>query len=68
MLTPSRVESSLYGKINKGEWKGKPILSFRRGLPGAMVRNKLFHEDRQWDTNLFIQSSFKNISQINTDY
>ena len=55
-----RVESGLYGKINKGEWKGKAYFYHsERGLPGAMVRNKLFHEDRQWDTNLFIQSSFK---------
>lgn len=55
-----RIESGLYGKTNGGEWKGKAYFYHsERGLPGAMVRNKLFHEDRQWDTNLFIQSSFR---------
>lgn len=55
-----RIEPGIQGKINNGKWKAKAYFYHsERGLPGAMVRNKLFHEDRQWDTNLFIQSSFK---------
>lgn len=55
-----RMEGGLYGKINGGEWKSKAYLyKSERGLPGAMVRGKLFHEDRQWDTNLFVQSSVR---------
>lgn len=55
-----RVEGGLYGKITNGEWKSKGYFyKSERGLPGAMVRNKLFHEDRQWDTNLFVQSSVR---------
>lgn len=55
-----RIESGLYGKISDGEWKGKVYLyNSERGLPGAIVRNKLTHEDRQWDTNLFLQSTFR---------
>lgn len=30
-----------------------------RGYPGAIVRNKFTHEDRQWDTNTFFQGSMK---------
>ncbi|WP_455585146.1 TonB-dependent receptor [Bacteroides sp.] len=55
-----RMETGLYGNITDGEWKSKVYFYHsERGLPGAMVRNKLFHEDRQWDTNAFAQASVK---------
>ena len=55
-----RVEGGLYGKLNGGEWRSKLYFyNSERGLPGAMVRNKLTHEDRQWDTNFFAQGSVR---------
>lgn len=35
-----------------------------RGYPGAIVRNKFTHEDRQWDTNTFFQGSMKKIFSL----
>ena len=55
-----RVEGGLYGKLPDGYWKTKAYFyRSERGYPGAVVRNKFSHEDRQWDTNLFAQGSFK---------
>ena len=55
-----RVEGGLFGKINDGEWRAKVYLySSERGYPGASVRGEFINEDRQWDTNLFLQSSFR---------
>lgn len=57
-VTSLRIEEGIQGRIDNGEWRAKAYLYHsERGLPGAMVRNKLFHEDRQWDTNLFLQGS-----------
>lgn len=57
-----RVEGGLFGKIRDGEWKAKVYFyDSERGYPGASVREepgKFKHEDRQWDRNLFVQSSF----------
>lgn len=55
-----RVEGGLYGKINRGYWRAKSYFyKSERGYPGAVVRNKFSHEDRQWDTNFFTQGAFK---------
>lgn len=55
-----RVEGGLYGRIEQGYWRAKVYLyNSERGYPGAVVRNKFSHEDRQWDTNLFAQGAFK---------
>lgn len=59
-----RLENAFFGKVPKGEWKAKAYLyNSERGYPGAAVREepgKFRHQDRQWDTNLFVQSSFQN--------
>lgn len=59
-----RLENAFFGKIPKGEWKAKAYLyNSERGYPGAAVREepgKFRHQDRQWDTNLFVQGSFQN--------
>lgn len=59
-----RLENAFFGKIPKGEWKAKAYLyNSERGYPGAAVREELGkfrHQDRQWDTNLFVQGSFQN--------
>ena len=58
-----RLENAFFGKIPKGEWKAKAYLyNSERGYPGAAVREEpgKFHQDRQWDTNLFVQGSFQN--------
>lgn len=55
-----RIEAGLFGKISQGYWRAKAYLyNSERGYPGAIVRNKFSHEDRQWDTNFFAQGSFK---------
>lgn len=55
-----RLEQGFFGRLQGGEWRAKAYLySSERGLPGAVVRNRLEHEDRQWDTDFFIQSSLR---------
>lgn len=55
-----RVEGALFGKIDNGYWRAKGYFyNSERGYPGAIVRNKFTHEDRQWDTNAFAQGSYK---------
>ena len=55
-----RAEGGVYGKISDGYWRTKVYFyTSERGYPGAIVRNKFTHEDRQWDANTFIQGSFK---------
>ena len=63
-----RLEGGLFGKINNGDWKAKVYYyTSARGYPGAVVREepgKFAHQDRQWDNNFFLQSSFrKNFSR-----
>jgi vitamin B12 transporter len=56
-----RIEAGLY-------WKTKDSSNFRlkfynynseRGIPGAIVANKFDFLQRQWDDNLFLQTSFQ---------
>jgi outer membrane cobalamin receptor len=58
-----RLESGLFGKVIEGEWKAKLYFyNSERGYPGASVREKpgeYTHQDRQWDSNVFLQSSFR---------
>ena len=55
-----RVEGGLYGNTGRGYWRTKAYLyNSERGYPGAIVRNKFTHEDRQWDTNTFLQATLK---------
>lgn len=55
-----RVEGGLYGRIEQGYWRAKAYFyNSNRGYPGAVVRNRFSHEDRQWDTNFFAQGAFK---------
>lgn len=55
-----RIEGGFYGRLPDGYWKTKAYFyRSERGYPGAIVRNKFSHEDRQWDTNFFVQGSLK---------
>ncbi len=55
-----RLEGGLYGKMKEGYWRAKGYFyRSERGYPGAVVKNKFSHEDRQWDTNTFLQGSYK---------
>ena len=55
-----RAETGISGKTELGEWRAKAyVYSSERGLPGAVVRNRFAHEDKQWDTNVFLQSQWK---------
>ena len=58
-----RVEAALFGQMNRGEWRAKVYLyDSERGFPGAVVREepgKFRHQDRQWDTSVFGQASWR---------
>ncbi len=55
-----RLEGGLFGNMKDGYWRTKGYFyRSERGYPGAVVKNKFSHEDRQWDTNTFLQGSFK---------
>lgn len=58
-----RMEAALFGQITRGEWRAKVYLyDSERGFPGAVVREepgKFRHQDRQWDTSLFAQGSWR---------
>jgi outer membrane receptor protein involved in Fe transport len=58
-----RVECGLHGTVKEGDWRAKLYYyDSERGYPGASVREepgRFRHEDRQWDRNLFVQSSFR---------
>lgn len=55
-----RLESGVYGRIDDGYWRVRAYLyGSERGYPGAIVRNKFMHEDRQWDLNTFVQGTFR---------
>ncbi len=55
-----RAEAGMYRDLPGGSWKTKAyVYRSGRGLPGAVVRGKFSHEDRQWDTNVFVQSSLR---------
>lgn len=57
-VSAARAEAGLYGSMANGEWRAKAYFyRSARGLPGAVVRNKLVNQDRQWDTNFFMQGS-----------
>lgn len=56
-----RIEEGVFGRIDSGEWRLKAYFyDSERGYPGAFVREepgKFRHEDRQWDTDGFLQGS-----------
>lgn len=58
-----RAEYGVFGKIQDGDWKAKMYFyDSERGYPGAAVREepgKFRHQDRQWDTDFFLQGSFQ---------
>lgn len=55
-----RLEGGLFGNVEGGYWRAKAYFyRSERGYPGAVVKNKFSHEDRQWDTNVFAQGSFR---------
>lgn len=58
-----RVETGIFGQDDRGEWRARVYFyNSGRGYPGAAVREepgKFRHQDRQWDTSLFGQGSFR---------
>ena len=58
-----RIETALFGQIHQGEWRAKLYYyDSERGYPGTVVREepgKFRHQDRQWDTSLFGQASWR---------
>lgn len=58
-----RAEAALFGKSKDGEWRAKAYFyNSERGFPGASVREepgKYRHQDRQWDTSVFGQGTFR---------
>lgn len=62
-VSASRTEAALFGKSKDGEWRAKVYFyNSERGFPGASVREepgKYRHQDRQWDTSVFGQGTFR---------
>jgi outer membrane cobalamin receptor len=58
-----RIEGGLFGRLRKGDWRAKVYFhDSGRGYPGAVVAGtpgKFANEDRQWDTNVFVQGSLR---------
>ena len=57
-----RIEQAFMGNTNGGDWKTRIYFyDSERGYPGADVKEpgNYAHEDRQWDTNFFVQFSRK---------
>ncbi|RRN77029.1 Plug domain-containing protein, partial [Pseudoxanthomonas sp. SGD-10] len=54
-----RIETGMHGSTKRGEWQVK-FFAFdaERGLPGAIVDNRLDYNQRLWEKNIFLQSSF----------
>jgi vitamin B12 transporter len=74
-IQAQRLESGLYGNINRGWWNTKAYFyNSERGIPGAIINNVWKNPQRQWDRNFFLQGSFqKNIIrnydlQLNAKY
>lgn len=62
-----RVEGGLNGTVKGGEWKMKAYSYFsERGLPGFIANNLFTHGQRQWDRNVFLQSSYRR--KVNEHY
>jgi outer membrane cobalamin receptor len=55
-----RVEAGLNGVIRNGDWNVKGYFySSERGLPGYIAGNLFTHGQRLWDTDGFVQGSFR---------
>ena len=55
-----RVEGGLYGKTQRDDWRVRAYLyASGRGLPGAVVRGRDMSGDRQWDTDFFLQGTWR---------
>ena len=58
-----RTEAAAFGKMKRGDWNAKAYYyNSERGYPGASVREepgKFKHQDRQWDSNFFLQGSLR---------
>ncbi|NSL86164.1 TonB-dependent receptor [Chitinophaga sp. Mgbs1] len=74
-ITAVRVESGVYGNINRGIWNAKAYFyNSERGIPGAIINNEWMGAQRQWDRNFFLQGSLqKNVVrrydvQLNAKY
>ncbi|ACU61403.1 TonB-dependent receptor [Chitinophaga pinensis] len=59
-IDASRVEGGLYGQFkDSSTWHAKVYYyNSTRGLPGAIVSNKFYNGQHQWDRNLFVQTSY----------
>lgn len=55
-----RAEAGLYGSPAIGPWHAKVYFyDSSRGIPGAIVNNVWKNSQKQWDTNIFVQGSWK---------
>lgn len=63
-----RAEAGIYGTIDKGFWNTKLYFyNSERGIPGAIVNNVWKRSQRQWDRNVFVQSSWQKSITKNYD-
>ena len=56
-----RAEIGLFGYLPRGKWHIKGYFyDSEKGIPRAIIRNVWTSEQRQWDRNAFVQSTFEN--------
>lgn len=59
-INATRIELSVNGMVDGGEWNAKAYnYNSERGVPGAIVNNVWRRGERIWDTNSFIQGSYR---------
>lgn len=65
-----RIEGALYGlTTDSSKWQVKFYnYNSERGVPGAIVSNKYDFSQRQWDDNLFVQTSYQSKADQSYQY
>ncbi|MDE6120601.1 MAG: TonB-dependent receptor, partial [Muribaculaceae bacterium] len=59
-INATRIELNVNGTVQAGEWHAKVYnYNSERGVPGAIVNNVWRRGERIWDTNSFVQGSFR---------
>ncbi len=59
-LQALRLEAALQGTESAGRWSAQAYYyDSERGIPGAIINNVWRNSQRQWDRNVFVQSSWQ---------
>lgn len=59
-LNATRMEAGVHGTMDGGRWTLRAYTyNSERGIPGAVVNNNFRRGERLWDTNSFVQGTFR---------